>query len=164
MRKSAIIILVFLLIFFAGIGNAADVTFAWDANIEDDLAGYKLYHGSVSRSDASAAIETWCREHEAENENCVDQWKAICKEEPACHSKLFDYGGVVDVGNVVQYTLTDLADGPGFYAATAYDNNGNESNFSDELSLVINTSKPEAPQNFKATIKASRIIVEVNQE
>lgn len=157
-----LILTVFLM---AGIAESADITFAWDANTEADLAGYRLYYGATSRFDASEAIiTTWCAEHEAENANCFDEWKAICKEEAACHSKLFGYDGVVDVGNVVQYTLTDLASGPGFYAATAYDETGNESSFSDELSLVINTSKPGSPQNFKATIKASKVTVEVETD
>lgn len=39
----------------------------------------------------------------------------------------------VDVGNVTQTTITGLAEGTTYYfAATAYDNAGNESNFSNE--------------------------------
>ena len=37
-----------LLLFFAAPCNALDVTLAWDANIEPDLAGYKLYHKTGS--------------------------------------------------------------------------------------------------------------------
>jgi hypothetical protein len=38
-----------LLVLFAGIGHAAQVTLAWDRNPELDIAGYKLYYGTGSR-------------------------------------------------------------------------------------------------------------------
>ena len=40
--------LAFLFITMPAIG--ADITLAWDANLESDLAGYKVYYGTVSRS------------------------------------------------------------------------------------------------------------------
>ncbi|OPY79365.1 MAG: Fibronectin type III domain protein [Syntrophorhabdus sp. PtaU1.Bin153] len=46
-------VLLFLLsylgiMFFAGAGNTADVTLAWNANTESTLAGYRIYYGTVS--------------------------------------------------------------------------------------------------------------------
>ena len=76
---------------------AADVTLAWDRNPESDIAGYRLYYGTVSRS----------------------------------------YTQVVDVGNVVQRTLTGLAQGTYFFAVSAYNSSGLESGFSNEVAARL---------------------------
>lgn len=53
-----------------------------------------------------------------------------------------NYTFSIDVGNTTQHVVTDLQAGAiYFFAATAYDSNGNESDFSTEL--VVNT--PSAP-------------------
>ena len=39
----------FLSIVFAAGGNCAQVTLAWDANSEPNIAGYKVYYGTASR-------------------------------------------------------------------------------------------------------------------
>jgi hypothetical protein len=81
--------------------HAFDVTLAWDANTEPDLAGYKIYWGTASGS----------------------------------------YDNSVDVGNVTQYELKGLADKTLFYfAATAYDTDGNESDYSREIYYGTNVS------------------------
>ena len=52
-------------------------------------------------------------------------------------TRSWDYDFVVDVGNVTQYTVTGLeSDILYYFAATAYDTSGNESDFSDEVSGV----------------------------
>ena len=82
---------------------AAKVGLAWDANIEPELAGYKIYFGTASGN----------------------------------------YSHSVDVGNVTEYTLTGLEEGVTYYlAATAYDKDGNESDFSKELVHAPGYSKP----------------------
>lgn len=89
-------IIIFVLI--ASFAHADDVTLAWDANIEPDLAGYKLYWGLSSGN----------------------------------------YEWNVDVGNVTEYTIKTIP--PWvlvFYAATAYDTDGNESDYSNEVKHVI---------------------------
>lgn len=84
--------------------NAADVTLAWDANTEEDLAGYKLYWGTSSGS----------------------------------------YQNSVDVGNVLQYTITGLAEDTRYYfAATAYDTEDNESGYSEEINHIIEGEPPD---------------------
>jgi hypothetical protein len=76
---------------------AAQVTLAWDANTDPAVAGYKLYHGTASRT----------------------------------------YVTPVDVGKVTQYTLTGIEEGrTSYFAVTAYDSNGNESAFSEELAWM----------------------------
>jgi fibronectin type 3 domain-containing protein len=49
-----------------------------------------------------------------------------------------NYSYSIDVGNVTTYTLTDLTEGQTYYfAATAYDTSGNESEYSNEISTTI---------------------------
>lgn len=49
-----------------------------------------------------------------------------------------EYPNVVDVGNVTEHTITTI---PAwvlvFYAATAYDTDGNESGYSEEINHVV---------------------------
>lgn len=47
------------------------------------------------------------------------------------------YTNVVDVGNVTSYTLEDLPPGTLFITVTAYDTDGNESDYSNEMSKEI---------------------------
>ena len=87
----------FLLALFPPCIGASSLTLAWEANTEDDLAGYKVYYGIRSR----------------------------------------DYDSVIDVGNFTQYTVTSLEpDIRCYFAVTAYDASGNESDFSHEVSGV----------------------------
>ena len=82
--------------------HAAEVTLAWDANTETDLAGYKIHYGTASGV----------------------------------------YSHHLDVGDITQYTVTELDDGVTYYlAATAYDGDNNESDYSEELvhTTAINT-------------------------
>ena len=79
---------------------AANVTLAWDANTESDLAGYKLYYGTATRN----------------------------------------YPNNIDVGNVTTHTVPNLVDGQTYYfAVTAYDNQRNESAYSDEVTYTDST-------------------------
>ncbi len=67
--------------------------------------------------------------------------------------KLYDgktsatYTAVTDVGNVTAFRLKDLPAGPRFFAVTAYDTAGNESEFSVEVSAVL----PIAAGGLRAT-------------
>jgi hypothetical protein len=53
------------------------------------------------------------------------------------------YSSVIDIKNAIEYTL-ELADGIWYIAATAYDTDGLESVYSNELVLKIN-APPGAP-------------------
>jgi hypothetical protein len=82
----------------------AQVTLAWDANNEPQLAGYKVYHGFVSKS----------------------------------------YQLGTNVGNLTSFTFTGVEPGRTYYfAATAYDNYGNESDFSNEVVCQTITSSAD---------------------
>ena len=60
-----------------------------------------------------------------------------------------DYSHTIDVGNITTYTLTDLEEGVTYYlAATAYDEDENESDYSDEL---VHTCINEKPINQNPT-------------
>ena len=109
MKKTFITIMLMLLIFVATSVMAADVTLQWDPNSEPDLAGYKIYYGTASRT----------------------------------------YGEPIDVGNVTTYTAKDLEPGTKYYfAATAYNEDGYESDYSNEVMWGI----PTAPSNFRITV------------
>ncbi len=56
------------------------------------------------------------------------------------------YDAVIDVGNVTEYTITGLKPGTLYYfAAKAYDIIGNESDFSENASIVIGASAASVP-------------------
>jgi len=53
------------------------------------------------------------------------------------------YQFTVDVGNQTTHTLSGLTDGQTYYfAVTAYDTSGNESNFSNEVSITLPGTGP----------------------
>lgn len=54
------------------------------------------------------------------------------------------YQSVVDVGDVLTYSLIGLDEGTYYIAVTAYDTSANESDYSNEVSKVI-VLKPSAP-------------------
>ena len=84
-----------------------DVTLAWNANDEPDLAGYRIHWGDQSGN----------------------------------------YTSQVDVGNVTEYKIENLPDGTYFFAATAYDDSGNESGYSNEVSATLTDDKaPGIPE------------------
>jgi hypothetical protein len=62
---------------------------------------------------------------------------------------LFGYDHMVDVKNVTEHTLTGLEEGKKYYvAATAYDDDQNESAYSDEIMHTFSVD-PAAPINLK---------------
>jgi hypothetical protein len=100
-KVSLLTLLTFALLLSPMVAYGAAVTLAWDANTEDDLAGYKIHYGTTSHN----------------------------------------YSQSIDVGDVTEYTLAELDDGVTYYlAATAYDDDANESGYSVEL--VHSTGNP----------------------
>lgn len=96
MRK--IIALAFLLLIPA-ISQAADVSLAWDASTSPNIAGYRVYVGTASRT----------------------------------------YTAPITIGNQTTYTVTALGPGTFYFAVTAFNTAGNESDFSNEVSTTIAT-------------------------
>ena len=55
-----------------------------------------------------------------------------------CGTSSSDYDEIYDVGNDTSFTLSDREDGKTyFFSATAYDDNNNESDFANEVSITI---------------------------
>jgi hypothetical protein len=95
-----------------------DVTLAWDANTEPDLAGYKLYY----KTDAAGPPYTGTGATEGDSP--------------------------IDVFDVTQFTVHGLANGVTYYfVVTAYDSENNESGYSNEVSTseteTISITSPE---------------------
>jgi len=89
---------------------AGTITLAWDANTEPDLAGYMIHIGK-----ASGNYDTIIYVKDQPPVNC-----------PAPYDPFNT--------NCCQITLTDLTPGQTHYfAATAYDQDNNESAYSEEL-------------------------------
>lgn len=61
------------------------------------------------------------------------------------------YTQQITIGNQTTYTVSNLANGTYYFAVTALDNKGNESDFSNEVSTTIGPPPaPKSPlQNFK---------------
>ncbi|HSW39097.1 MAG TPA: fibronectin type III domain-containing protein [Acidobacteriota bacterium] len=53
-----------------------------------------------------------------------------------------NYGSFRDAGNQTSFTVTGLGPGTWYFAATAYDNMGNESGYSNEVSKTISSVAP----------------------
>ncbi|HKQ39686.1 MAG TPA: hypothetical protein VJ063_16535 [Verrucomicrobiae bacterium] len=93
-------------VFGLGISDDASVAFSWKPNNEPDLAGYRLYVGTV----------------------------------PGV------YAGYVEVGTATRVRLVDLIRGMRyFFALTAYNSSGLESDFTPELSAQIPFATPVTP-------------------
>ena len=84
---------------------AMDITLAWDANIEPDIAGYKVYYEADSPGD------------------------------PYEGTGATEGDSPIDVGNVASFTLTNLDDAHIYYlTVTAYNTSNLESDYSNEVS------------------------------
>ncbi len=71
-----------------------------------------------------------------------------------------NYSKVVDAGNVLTYVITDLNEGQTYYfAVTAYDTSDNESDYSNEVSKIVNTYSITATAGPNGTISPSGTIV-----
>jgi hypothetical protein len=93
-----------LFLLFIPLAHSAQVTLAWNANLEVDLAGYRVYYGNSSRN----------------------------------------YTIVIDVGNQTMHSVSDLGQEKTYYfAVTAYDTSGNESDFSEEVSHTVTNPKAD---------------------
>jgi fibronectin type 3 domain-containing protein len=88
-------------LFSPAVVHAGEVSLAWDANTEPDIAGYRIHYGLGSRN----------------------------------------YDQILDVGNTTTCVVTGLVEGQTyFFAATAVDTAGTESDFSNEVSKTFSIS------------------------
>ena len=106
----------FLITVPATSASAMDVTLAWDANSETDLAGYKIYYGTTAgglyngtgSSDGASAI-------------------------------IIPLSRLIDPASP-EFTVHGLPDGTYYLAATAYNTDGIESGYSNEVSVGGNAA------------------------
>jgi fibronectin type 3 domain-containing protein len=97
-----------LIILWATVASAASsVTFEWDANPENDLAGYRLYQSNQSGVYGQTPIS------------------------------------VIPAGT--ETVVLDISDGTYFWVLTAFDDNGNESTHSNEVTKSLDSIPPGAP-------------------
>jgi len=93
--------------------HSADVTLAWDPNSEPDLAGYRVYY------------------------------KEAFSGPPYNGSGATEGDSPIDVGNVTEFTVHGLTDGVTyFFVVTAYDTEGFESGYSNEVATNGHTPSP----------------------
>lgn len=97
---------------FAPLAHSVEVILAWDASIEPDLAGYKLYY----KTDTSGP--------------------------PYNGTGATEGDSPIDVGNLTEFSVHSLTDGiTYFFVVTAYDIEGLESGYSNEV-VYGQTSNP----------------------
>lgn len=102
------------------VANAAEVTLAWDANSEENLDGYKLYY----KLDSSGTPYNGTGLNEGDSPVTI-------------------YLEDMENSSSPQFTLTGLGDGQiYFFALTAFDTDGMESDFSDEVSYEVPSTLP----------------------
>ncbi len=108
----SILLIAALTVCFQSYSFASDVTLQWDANTEPDLKGYKLYYGSFSGAPYDG--------------KAIDQGSSPIT---------IEINDLKDI-NKPEFKLTGLdTEEHYFVAITAYDTEGLESDFSNEVSL-----------------------------
>jgi hypothetical protein len=113
----------------AGVASAAQVSLAWDANSESNLAGYHVYYNLGS----SGAPYTG---------NGLDQGASPVDVPLAS----------LDDAQNPRVSLSGLVAGTYYITCTAYDSEGNESGYANEISytVVVDELPPDVPSDLAA--------------
>ena len=127
MRKARLLsaILAFSFLLITGPATSAlamDVILAWDANGEADIAGYKIYYDTDSGHPYQGTG--------AENGSSPSPIDVSLSEDEDPDPL------------VVQYTVHNLPDGTYYFAVTAYNNQGSESGYSNEVTAGAGAPPP----------------------
>jgi hypothetical protein len=116
-------IILFVLLFISTAAYAGTtVTFAWNPNTEQDLAGYKIYRSAESGK------------YDMEKPVLVVPCTALDDKCSTGQDK-------------------DVPDGTWFWSATAFDNKGNESGLSNEVTAALDSQAPNAPGSLHITLE-----------
>jgi hypothetical protein len=103
--------LILLILCFASPAYGIDINLRWDPNVEPDLSGYRIYYKTGSPGPP------------------YNGWGALEGDSPIA----IDAYQVL-VGNACEFTISDLEDDLVYYfVVTAYDTEGNESDYSNEV-------------------------------
>jgi hypothetical protein len=126
---------------FAGAGSAgaAQVTLAWDANADQSVTGYRVYYRTGTAGPP----------YEGEG---LDQGASPIE---------IPLNSMADSQNP-EFPLTGLAAGTYYFTCTAYDDNDNESGYSNEVSFTVTEDElpPEAPTDLSAvSLDANRMML-----
>lgn len=108
--------------------GATDVTLAWDANSDQGLAGYRIYYrvGGDGEPYDGTGIDQGASPIDVPFADLADPDAPLLQ-------------------------LTGLVTGAYRFAATAYDANGNESGYSNEVVYAVDLRDPSDPLNLTAT-------------
>ncbi|MBW2001292.1 MAG: fibronectin type III domain-containing protein, partial [Deltaproteobacteria bacterium] len=117
------VILTLVLTISATSAHSAELTLAWDPNAEQDIAGYKIYYKTESSGP------------------------------PYNGTGLTEGNSPIDLGNQIEFTLHGLIDDVTyFFVATAYDTEGLESDYSEELVYGTGNHPPVADAGPEQTV------------
>ena len=105
---------------------ALDVTLAWDANSETDLAGYKVYYGTTTGGPYNGSGSS-----DGASPVVVPLSSLTNPSSP-------------------EFSLHGLADGIYYFVATAYNTGGLESGYSNEVSAQASATPPTPPPTNSA--------------
>jgi hypothetical protein len=143
LRKSLLTLAAVLVVLIgssgAGPAQAADVTLAWDANTESNLAGYQVYY----RLGTSGAPYGGTGLDQGDSPVAVP------------------LSGLSDPQNP-RVALTGLVAGTYYFTCTAYDDDGNESGYATEISYTVEADllPPATPAGITAlALDANRVMV-----
>lgn len=107
--STTFLVVLFTFILSANLALAGSATVSWNANTEPDLASYKIYYGTSSRTGTDPKTCGLC-----------------------------GYSTSVNVGKVTTYTFNNLTNGQTYYfSVSALDTSNNESAFSAQVSKYI---------------------------
>ena len=123
-------------------------------------------YGIQASSDSTTSAFSYCaisalQRHACHSRRCLPclgfqrfgqyiRIQGLCREQLASLRRLLSR-----LGNQTTYTLTGLPDGSWYFAVTAYDINGNESDFSNEVSQTIGTVADTTPPVISGLTSAS---------
>ncbi len=114
-----------LFLFQPALSSAAEVTLAWDANTESNIAGYKLYYDSDSDTEM----------YQGTDANEGDSPIVIYLKDLADPTS-------------PTFTVTGLTTGQYYYfSLTAFNTDGEESDFSDEVGIQL--TAPDISNSYK---------------
>ena len=74
-----------------------------------------------------------------------------------------DYSQSINVGNVTTYTVPISIGGTYYFAVTAYDTTGNESDYSNEVTKVIEMDLLDIPGDIKDLIISGSVYVTITK-
>jgi len=72
------------------------------------------------------------------------------------------YGTPITIGNLTTYTVTGLSNGTYYFSVTAFDTDGNESDFSNEVSQVIGSSSNRCDINSDSSVNVIDLQLLIN--